>query len=104
MTNYSDTLQAWTLQGQGVVDGPILPSIPELHQDILSPSSAVFVDVIHTNGALKPVAVSLEVVERDVKKIITVSILAKAGCSSTTWTPGLLPRWWLCPAGLPAWY
>jgi len=46
--------------GPRFVDGPILPAIPELHQDILSPSSAVFVDVIHTNGALKPVAVSLE--------------------------------------------
>ena len=47
--------------GPRFVDGPILPAIPELNKEILSPWSAQFVDIIHTNGALQPVAVSFEV-------------------------------------------
>lgn len=44
--------------GPRFVDGPILPAIPELNQEILSASSAGFVDVIHTNGGFEPAAVS----------------------------------------------
>ena len=47
--------------GPRFVDGPVLPAIPELNKEILSPESAQFVDIIHTNGAVLPVAVSLEV-------------------------------------------
>jgi len=90
--------------GPRFVAGPILPAIPELHQNILSPSSAVFVDVIHTNGAFQPAAVSMEVEQSGVLNITTVYTTAKAGSTSTTWTPGLLPRWWLCPAGVPVWH
>merc|ERR1719369_2242993 len=46
--------------GPRFVDGPILPAIPELNAEILSPDSAAFVDIIHTNGGLEPVAVSME--------------------------------------------
>jgi len=46
--------------GPRFVDGPVLPAIPELNKDLISPESAKFVDIIHTNGAVLPVAVSLE--------------------------------------------
>ena len=47
--------------GPRFVDGPVLPPIPELNKEILSPESAQFVDIIHTNGDLQPAAVSFEV-------------------------------------------
>jgi len=42
--------------GPRFVDGPVLSAIPEL--ELLSVESAEFVDVIHTNGGLKPAAAS----------------------------------------------
>ena len=45
--------------GPRFFDGPILSAIPELAENILTPESAQFVDVIHTDGALKPGAVWL---------------------------------------------
>ena len=47
--------------GPRFVDGPVLPAIPELNEEILTENSAAFVDIIHSNGALLPVAVSFEV-------------------------------------------
>jgi len=44
--------------GPRFFDGPILSAIPELHSEILCPESAAFVDIIHSNGGLEPVAVS----------------------------------------------
>ena len=40
------------------MDGPVLPAIPELNAEILSPNSAAFVDIIHSNGGFEPAAVS----------------------------------------------
>jgi hypothetical protein len=45
--------------GPRFVKGPILPAIPVLNSQRLTAASAAFVDVIHTNGALEPAAVSL---------------------------------------------
>jgi len=43
--------------GPRFVDGPLVDAIPELHANLLSPDSAQFVDIIHTNGALKPAVI-----------------------------------------------
>jgi len=42
------------------VDGPIESALPELHANRLSPESAAFVDVIHTDGSLTPAGVWID--------------------------------------------
>ena len=43
--------------GPRFVDGPLLPAIPELHNNRINPESAAFVDIIHTDASLEPAAV-----------------------------------------------
>jgi len=42
--------------GPRFFDGPILSAIPELAANIITPESAQFVDIVHTNGGLEPMA------------------------------------------------
>merc|ERR1739838_7232 len=44
--------------GPRFVDGPILPAIPELNEEIITPESSAFVDIIHSNGGFEPAAIS----------------------------------------------
>ena len=43
--------------GPRFIDGPLLDAIPELHENRISPESAAFVDIIHTDASLEPAAV-----------------------------------------------
>ena len=56
--------------GPRFVDGPVLPAIPELNAEILTPNSAAFVDIIHSNGGFEPAAVSPVVSSFDDLKMI----------------------------------
>jgi len=49
--------------GPRFVDGPLVDAIPELNANLLSPESAEFVDIIHTNGALQPAVIYVPVGE-----------------------------------------
>jgi hypothetical protein len=65
--------------GPRFVAGPILPAIPELNAQRLSAASAAFVDVIHTNAALKPAAVSLTPACGDLHQLGSIDFYPSGG-------------------------
>ena len=74
------------------MDGPVLPAIPELNEEILTPNSAAFVDIIHSNGGFEPAAVSPVVSGFDEFEMIYHHIcVAQAWCNPAVRPHGLLP-------------
>ena len=75
--------------GPRFFDGPILSAIPELHSEILCPESAAFVDIIHSNGGLEPVAVSPVVSKAIHQPCINTYLksIAKTRSFAAAWSP-----------------
>ena len=52
--------------GPRFVDGPFLSAIPELADNILTKESAVFVDIIHTNGNEEQIITTKDIITSEV--------------------------------------
>ena len=69
--------------GPRFVAGPVLPALPELNAGRLTATSAGFVDVIHTNGALQPAAVSLNPSCGDLHQLGSMDFYPSGGFEQT---------------------